>query len=127
MRLKCLSGHDFVDKFDKFIEAPKFDRLFIKRWFIENENGSGVYVIFNKQFEPLYVGCSKDLKTRLPSHLHKGKRKLEGYFDEVLFIGIKYTQGDPTVLERKYIKKFEPLLNEYRYLSSHLKTTNFNI
>ena len=30
MKLKCLSGHDFIDSFDKFIEAPKFNRLFIK-------------------------------------------------------------------------------------------------
>lgn len=115
MKLKCPSGHDFVTKFDKFITAPTFDKELIKEWFIENGNGKGVYVIFNKQFEPLYVGCSKDLKTRLPAHLHKGKRKLEGYFEEVLFIGLKHVKGDPSMLERNYIHEFEPLLNTYRY------------
>lgn len=107
---------NFPAFFDDFILAPSFKKTDIRQWFKEHENGRGVYAVFNRQFEPLYIGSSIDLKRRLPAHRNKGQRKLEGHFDEVLFIGIKYVEGgDPSPKERQFIRELEPMLNRYTY------------
>lgn len=111
-----MKGINFPALFDQFIIAPGFEKEDIRKWFKENRNGQGVYTVFNRHFEPLYTGSTVDLERRLPAHLWKGQRLLEGYFDEVLFIGIKYIEsGDPSPAERQYIRELAPLLNKHRY------------
>jgi excinuclease UvrABC nuclease subunit len=99
--------------FDDFIVAPHFDKESIQEWFHTNRNGKGVYAVYSKNFECLYVGATNNLKRRLPEHLKQDK--LKGRFDDVLFIGIKYIEGDPLTNEKQFIRKLEPTLNKYRY------------
>lgn len=110
---------NFSELFDDFILTPGFQRDDIKEWFNEEEekrNRKAVYGVFNKQFKPLYIGSSINPKRRLPEHLHQDK--LEGHFDEVLFIGIKYVEnGDLRSEERQYIRKLKPMLNKHTYES----------
>lgn len=101
--------------FDDFIPAPGFQRAEIKQWFQENKSGKAVYAIFNQQFEPMYVGSTIDLKRRLPQHRYQDK--IKGHFDEVLFIGIKYVEGDPLGNEKRFIRELNPKFNKYRYIS----------
>ncbi|MEM1506342.1 GIY-YIG nuclease family protein [Domibacillus sp. 8LH] len=107
----------FPQLFDDFITAPSFQREGIKEFFRGQSAKKGVYTIFNQQFEPMYVGSSIDLGRRLPAHLRKGQRKLEGHFDEVLFIGIKYVEGDVLSKEKWFIRELNPKFNKYRYTS----------
>lgn len=105
---------NFPALFDDFIVAPNLKSAEILKWFKEHDNGTGIYTIFNQQFQPLYVGCSVNLKRRLGQH--RSQNKLEGHFDEVLFIGIKFVhEGDPTPKERQFIRELKPLLNKHRY------------
>jgi len=110
-----MEAKEFYTLFDQFIFAPRFKNSDIREWFKENTKEKGVYVVFSKKFEPLYIGSSIDLKRRLPAHRHKGQRKLEGHFDDVVFIGIKYVEGDTLTVEKEYIRKLSPELNKYRY------------
>ena len=102
--------------FDDFIVAPGFNRSDITKWFKNNnhkENKRGVYGILNYQLEILYIGSSINLPNRVPHHLYQDKVK--GHFQEVLLIGIRYVQGDVSVLEREYIREIRPKLNKYWY------------
>lgn len=111
-----MNAINFPALFDDFILAPGFKRADIKKWFKENVNEKckGVYCIFNRHFEPLYVGSSVDMANRIPHHRYQDK--LEGHFDEILFIGIKYvSKGDTLTKEREFIRKLNPALNRYRY------------
>jgi excinuclease UvrABC nuclease subunit len=104
---------NFPAFFDNFILAPTLKGSDITQWFKEHEKRNGVYTVFNKQFEPLYTGSSKDLRRRLWEH--RSKDKLKDHLEEVLFIGIKYVEGNPTPKERQFIRELQPLLNVYRY------------
>lgn len=104
---------NFPAFFDDFILAPTLKGSDITQWFKEHENGKGVYTVFNRQFEPLYTGSSKDLKRRLWEH--RSKDKLKDHLEEILFIGIKYVEGDTLGTERKFIDELEPMLNGQRY------------
>lgn len=110
-----MEAKEYYTLFDQFIFTPGFNSVDIRQWFKENAKERGVYVIFNQQLEPLYIGSSIDLKRRLPAHRYKGQRKLEGYFDKVLFIGIKHVEGDLLSVEKDYIRHLEPALNQYHY------------
>jgi excinuclease UvrABC nuclease subunit len=98
----------FFDGFDAHIIAPGFNVEKIKSFFKGKGKVGGVYAVYDLNYEPLYIGHSKDLGKRLPQHLHQNQ--LKGHFDRVLFISVKYAEKD---LERQYIKEFNPLLNKY--------------
>lgn len=110
-----MNSINFPAFFDNFLLAPSFKRADIRKWFKENTNKKGVYAVFNQQFEPLYIGSSINMPKRIPDHLYQDK--LKGHFDEVLFIGIKYTEtGDPLTEEMKFIRELQPKLNKYMYI-----------
>lgn len=109
-----MKGINFPALFDDFIIAPSLEASDITEGFRDSENRKGVYTVFNKHFEPLYIGSSKDIKRRLWEHRSRGK--LKDNLGKVLFIGIKYIEnGDPSPAERQYIRELAPLLNEHRY------------
>lgn len=108
-----MEAKEFYTLFDQFIFSPRFKRADIRKWFKEHTEKRGVYVVFSKKFEPLYIGSSIDMPNRIPHHRYQDK--LKGHFDDVVFIGIKYVEGDTLTVEKEYIRKLSPELNKYRY------------
>lgn len=105
---------NFPIMFDDFIIAPVLEASNITEGFKNSENRKGVYTVFNRQFEPLYTGSSKDVRRRLREH--RSQDKLKDHLGEVLFIGVSYVEsGDPSPKERHYIRELKPLLNKHRY------------
>lgn len=109
----AMVAQDFYTLFDTFLYAPELDKVMAAQWFDENGNDKAVYTIFNNQFEPIYVGSSTDLRIRLSGH--RTRSLVFEVLDEVVFVGIKYFDGDIFSFEKGYIRKIEPLLNINRY------------
>jgi excinuclease UvrABC nuclease subunit len=101
--------------FDDFILVPSYQLKDLTEWFKKKPNGRGVYSIFDRHFNCLYIGSSLDLQRRLKHHVHRDH--LKGHFEEVLFVGVRYmAEGDLQTIERKYIRNLSPMLNKYRYI-----------
>lgn len=116
---------DYYTMFDDYIYMPAFNRADMRAWFKEKGTSKAVYVVFNTQLEPLYVGSSINLKHRLPQHLQQDK--LTGHFDDVLFIGVRYYDNDLLSLEKNFIHYLKPKLNKMTYIRHELNTSELHI
>ncbi|MCR4305998.1 MAG: GIY-YIG nuclease family protein, partial [Candidatus Daviesbacteria bacterium] len=87
--------------------------------------GSGVYIFYNKDNSPLYIGKSKNIKNRVLSHFYNTKkdsldRKIA---QDINRIECRETAGElgALLLESSLIKKLTPLYNrKLRYASKLL-------
>lgn len=78
-------------------------------------NQSGVYRMYNKSQEVIYVGKAKDLKKRLASYFRKDlpNNKTRSLVSHIFFIDVTVThsEAEALLLENNYIKKYLPKYN----------------
>lgn len=77
--------------------------------FLRNMNSlsekCGVYMFMNELKEPLYIGKSKDLSSRIPTSFS------ERNYPKYLKYALTKTQSDMSIYEIYYIAKYKPVLN----------------
>lgn len=87
----------------------------------------GVYTMYNKWGEVLYVGKAKDLQKRLSSYRYSKSRKVQRMISHLHGIGIEVckTETDAILLENLLIRSLRPPFNEankkpetYYYIST---------
>lgn len=76
---------------------------------------SGVYRMYDKHQEVIYVGKAKALKKRLSSYFRKdvGNTKTRVLVSHIkaIDVTITHTEGEALILENNYIKKYQPKYN----------------
>ncbi len=77
----------------------------------------GVYFIFNKNDEIVYIGTSSNIQKRIASHLGKNKNKYAGITNKddiqmISFIESYKLLQDRHIVERFYIDKYKPKYND---------------
>lgn len=92
-------------------EAPFDHHAFLK----SVTHQSGVYRMYNKSQEVIYVGKAKDLKKRLASYFRKDlpNNKTRSLVSHIFFIDVTVTHSETEalLLENNYIKKYLPKYN----------------
>ncbi len=75
----------------------------------------GVYRMYDKQQQVIYVGKAKQLKKRLSSYFRKdvGSNKTRALVKQILAIDVTvtHTESEALILENNYIKKYQPKYN----------------
>lgn len=102
---------DYAKLFDNYMYAPMGDKELKHEWMLRNKVRSGVYVMFDKEMQPMYVGQTKNIMHRLAEHYHDGV--LSKWADEFAFLAFKEC-ADPElrlITEMQYIKQLRPQLN----------------
>lgn len=104
-------AEEYMTLFDNYMYAPSADKLLKHEWMLRNKMRSGVYVMFDKELQPLYVGQTKNLMHRLAEHYHDGV--LSKWADRFAFLAFKECRdrGERIALEERYIKQLRPELN----------------
>ncbi len=76
---------------------------------------SGVYRMYDKHQEVIYVGKANDLKKRLSSYFRKDvghvKTRVLVSHIRAIDVTITHTEGEALILENNYIKKYQPKYN----------------
>lgn len=72
----------------------------------------GVYKIYSKEYELLYVGKSKTVKTRVENHI-KGNTHTKGYEHLFYFVEVMYVENEMEmdIYETYLINALKPALN----------------
>lgn len=112
----AIQPKDFYTMFDDHIFAPSLNKELLREWLKANKGKALVYVIFDRNLAPIYVGSSEVFDKRISRH--RRSSEVSKVLDDVVFVGIKYADEheDIDVLERQYIHDFEPTLNKHLYL-----------
>ena len=75
----------------------------------------GVYRMYDKEQQVIYVGKAKQLKRRLASYFRKdvGSTKTKALVGQIQIIDVTvtHTEGEALILENNYIKKYQPKYN----------------
>lgn len=74
---------------------------------------SGVYFLFDHQYNLVYVGKAKSLKDRVTSHV-KGLTHTKGYYESFESIGLMYVDNyeeESDLIEKDFIRNFSPAKN----------------
>lgn len=77
--------------------------------YLVNEERSGCYIYFDAQYQPLYVGKSGALHSRLKSHATA--KGVECKMPEWYFIGVVITEN-PHYKEAELVRMFSPKYNQ---------------
>jgi predicted GIY-YIG superfamily endonuclease len=74
---------------------------------------SGVYFLFNENYELLYVGKAKSLRDRITSHV-KGLTHVKKYCKNFHYVGVLYVDNydlESELIETDLIRNLDPFLN----------------
>ena len=78
-------------------------------------NKSGIYQMFDKNDEVLYVGKAKDLKKRLSNYLNlkNNSFRIQKMISQISYIKIQFTDSEEEalILENNMIKRYMPRYN----------------
>lgn len=102
---------DYAKLFDNYIYMPEGDKELKHEWMLHNKTRRGVYVLFDKAMQVMYVGSTGNLQQRIAEHYYDGV--LKQYADRVAFLGWKECDDKEQrfKLEIQYIKQLRPQLN----------------
>lgn len=83
----------------------------------------GVYLFLNKYNEALYVGRSKEIKTRLLNHFTGNSKNTKHFIMEINSVSLFETENDEYLseLESYLIKEFNPKYNQMKNNKTNLR------
>ena len=91
---------------------PQFDA---KAFLASVTEQPGVYRMYDKDRQVIYVGKAKQLKKRLASYFRKdvGSTKTKALVGQIraIDVTVTHTEGEALILENNYIKKYQPKYN----------------
>jgi len=70
----------------------------------------GVYLFYDKEKSPLYIGKSSDLKERVKNHFNQPKFKDNLFIEKIKKVGYipLPSETEALILESQLIKKYQP-------------------
>ncbi len=107
-------SHNIYEKIIPKLGMYQFqDVLSIEDVSLVPKNKSGIYIFFNQNLDVMYIGKSKDIKSRLYNHMN-GLTHTKEFKNEFKYASILYLNNykdDSYSMEKDIIKNLEPKYN----------------
>jgi GIY-YIG catalytic domain len=78
------------------------------------KNTSGIYTLYDDEFNLVYVGKAKSLKDRVRSHVH-GLTHTKDYYESFTYIAVMYVndyENEADLIEKDFIRNYSPKMNK---------------
>ncbi len=104
----------------KGLKLPLNIALEKEHWFIIEKNQPGIYLLFDPNFNLVYLGKAKSLRDRVNSHV-KGLTHTKGYYEQFSYVSLLYLDNDTyekeaDLIEKDFVRNYEPLKNvQYKF------------
>ena len=88
---------------------------------------SGIYALFDKQYNLVYVGKAKSLKDRVRSHI-KGVTHTKDFYEEFEYIAVIYVsnyEDEADVIEKDLIRNYSPKKNKVHAYDFNMRPENY--
>lgn len=84
-------------------------------WLLIDKQSSGIYLLYDKDFNLVYLGKAKSLRDRVRSHV-KGLTHTKGYYEEfcyiaAMFIPVDRYEIEVDLIEKDFVRNYEPVRN----------------